>query len=60
MLLAEIAATLWFLAFGAVINLSKHNGSPTFFEVVAAALLVAVCLVLSVIVIARIIIRGLL
>lgn len=59
MLLAEIAATLWFLAFGAVINLARGN-KPTLFEVVAVAALVSVCLVLSAIVMVRIIIRGLL
>lgn len=59
MVLAEIAATLWFLAFLAVINLSKHNGSPTFSEVIAAVILVAVCIALTITVMAQIIIRGL-
>jgi hypothetical protein len=58
MLLAEITATLWFLAFGACVRLVKTD--TTLFDCVAAAFLVVACLILSAVVMGRIIIRAIL
>lgn len=59
MVLAEIAATLWFLAFGALVKCGRNTGRGTEFEWFATVLLVVVCLALSALVMAQIIIRGL-
>lgn len=58
MLLAEITATLWFFAFYACVRLVKDT--TTLFDCIAAAFAVVVCLILSAVVMASVIVRAIL